>query len=225
VELNNEALRGDIDAVKRLLDEGHDINKVDDVGRTALMVACKENRVNIALLLLERGADWTLKTKHFGMTAFGWAVGNAFGDHRAVLKLLELKSDPNERDKDGTGWSPLMKATAAQDMDTCKELLRAGADKKIAVDNPAFNESITAQSLAKRISRGVQNGTGLNIVERKQLIKLVALPDKEEQKRWESGDPELGYPKVTQFEYIKGQSVRKPGDDAPGGTGWVGASA
>jgi len=199
VELINEALRGDKEAVKRLLDAGADINETDDVGRTALMVACKEDNHECALYLIERGADIFMKTEHFKTTAFLWAVGNARGDHRVVLELLKKGADVNAREKDGEGWSPLMKATASQDIATCKELLRAGADKKVAVDNPAFNESITAQSLAKRISRGLNNGAGLDMAGRKQLMKVVKLDDPEEQKLYESGDVSLGFPKVTEY--------------------------
>jgi ankyrin repeat protein len=187
VELHNEALRGDKDAVAKLLDNGADIDELDSANRTALMIACKEHRHEIALMLIERGADVFKESTEFKMTAFGWACGNAAGDHRVVLELLKKGCDVNGRDKGGTGWSPLMKATASQDIPTVKELLRAGADKMIAVDNPTFNEVITAQSLAKRISRGIQNGAGLDMAGRKQLVKLVKLDDPVAQEAMENG--------------------------------------
>ena len=68
-------------AVKRLLKEkGTDINAANAHGATPLMYACMAGNEEIALLLMERGADGTIKDED-GMTAFHYA-------HRLGLKKV-----------------------------------------------------------------------------------------------------------------------------------------
>lgn len=51
---------GNYTDVKKRLDAGEKVNQVDGEGFTALYLACEYNHQNIALLLLERGADPTI---------------------------------------------------------------------------------------------------------------------------------------------------------------------
>jgi ankyrin repeat protein len=51
------ASKGDVDAVKQLLDEGASANASDYDGRTALHLAASEGHVPVVELLLQHGVD------------------------------------------------------------------------------------------------------------------------------------------------------------------------
>ena len=62
--LNAEAVRNlDVDELKRLLSDGAEVDALDDNEMTALMHACKLNAAPCVEVLLEVGADFTLKSK------------------------------------------------------------------------------------------------------------------------------------------------------------------
>lgn len=54
--------RGDVDEVARLLADGYDYNRPDRHRVTPLHIACRDGRVEIARLLVDYGADPTVKT-------------------------------------------------------------------------------------------------------------------------------------------------------------------
>jgi uncharacterized protein len=49
--------RGDLSAVRALIDAGIDLNKAGDLGYTPLHIACIKGHIEIVKLLAERGAD------------------------------------------------------------------------------------------------------------------------------------------------------------------------
>ena len=53
----NSVRSGDIDEVRRLIEEGVDINARDNYGATALMSASFQGHIIIAQLLIEAGID------------------------------------------------------------------------------------------------------------------------------------------------------------------------
>ena len=93
-ELNDkfwEAVRrGDLAATTALLDQGADVNAKFRYGTTALFKAAERGHVEIVKLLLERGADATVKDTFYGATAMTWALD---GDHLDVVDVL-LQKDP-----------------------------------------------------------------------------------------------------------------------------------
>ena len=157
------ALGDDMAKVRELLAQGVDVNETDFVGKTALMVACKEHRHEIALLLLEKGADYTMTTNEMGLSAFHWACGNAHEDYRVVLDIIRRGVDINK--PCSRGFTPLMKAVMGGDVPTAKLLVKYGADKTAEVPNPTFNEVLTCQNLALRIQHD----------KRERMAKVVAL--------------------------------------------------
>jgi hypothetical protein len=86
------ARKGDAAAVKKLLDEGLDVNTKLRYGATVLFYACDRGHVDIVKLLLERGADVNVKDTFYGATPLTWAVSPVTGDrkpqHAEIVGLL-----------------------------------------------------------------------------------------------------------------------------------------
>lgn len=60
-----EATRqGDLEQVRRLLEQGVDIDSKDEHGQTALMHAAHEGRTELVRLLIDRGADMNVTAKY-----------------------------------------------------------------------------------------------------------------------------------------------------------------
>jgi tetratricopeptide (TPR) repeat protein len=93
--------KGDIKKVQELLDKGADINEWNY--GTALVFAASENKLDIAKLLIERGADMNALGKN-GWTALGCAAQGSYGD---MVDLLIAKGADIDRAIEG------LKTTAA----------------------------------------------------------------------------------------------------------------
>ena len=84
------ACDSDIEAVKRFLDEGADVNSRDKTGRTALHWAAVDGDVEMAQILIEANIDVNAKTKG-KWTALHLAAD--IGCHQTVLTLLKAGAD------------------------------------------------------------------------------------------------------------------------------------
>ena len=87
--------KGDLKKVQELLDKGVDINEWKF--GTALIFAASENRLEIAKLLIDRGADVNVLGTN-GWTALGCAAGEGYGD---MVDLLIGKGADIERALEG----------------------------------------------------------------------------------------------------------------------------
>jgi ankyrin repeat protein len=76
---------GHIEVVKLLLDNGAQVNIQDNNGWTALMVASFNGNSECARLLLEKGADMSIKSIMIGKTAKDYAVEK---EHADIVQLL-----------------------------------------------------------------------------------------------------------------------------------------
>jgi len=89
--LGEAARKGDAPALKKLLDEGVDVNTRFRYDRTALSFAADRGHVDAVRLLLERGADPNIKDTFYGATPLTWAVSPARDRterHTEVVRLL-----------------------------------------------------------------------------------------------------------------------------------------
>jgi ankyrin repeat protein len=73
------ALDQDTDAMGVMLDDGHDVDTVNDARQTALMHCCANNRPRAAKFLVARGAAVNL-SDHGGTTAMDFALRHASRD-------------------------------------------------------------------------------------------------------------------------------------------------
>jgi hypothetical protein len=117
------ASRGDLEKVKRLLNEGADVNAKNKYGQTPLHWAATWGHLDIVKLLVDRGADINAKDED-GETPLHWAAAN---DHLDVVEfLLDRGADVNA--KSGYGQTPLHWAATYSRLDIVKLLLDRGAD-------------------------------------------------------------------------------------------------
>jgi len=77
--------KGDLALVKQLLDEGANVNARTRYDSTPLFFACDRGHIEIARLLIERGADLNVKDNFYSATALGWAMSKKHDDIVALL--------------------------------------------------------------------------------------------------------------------------------------------
>lgn len=84
-ELHAAASRGDVAAVKALLDAGVPVDSPSEYGATALSFASDKGHAEVVKLLLERGAKPEVTDSFYESTPMTWA---AYNGHAEVVKLL-----------------------------------------------------------------------------------------------------------------------------------------
>lgn len=133
--------KNDIDALKRLVEAGADVNETDGKW-SALMLAAANRNLRAVRYLLSKGADTEIR---FGgsaphLTTLGWAAGYGFAD--IVQVLIEHGANVNVKEKDGTTLLMiiLIKETTPE---VVKLLLENGADANVTF------KGVTALIIAK----------------------------------------------------------------------------
>ncbi len=120
--LAEAARKGDAITVKKLLDEGVDVNTKYRYNATALSYASDRGHVDVVKLLIDRGADVNVKDTFYNATPLTWAVSPAMGrkpQHAEVVKLL-LQHGAQGKDR------ALMGAVSAADVPMTKVILEVG---------------------------------------------------------------------------------------------------
>ena len=98
-QLQDATRRGDAAAVKALLDEGVDVNTRFRYNATAIFFACDGGHVDVVKVLLDKGADLTIKDSFYGMTPLMLAVSpprKKTPAHTEIAKLLIAKGAPGK---------------------------------------------------------------------------------------------------------------------------------
>lgn len=86
------AASGDLETVRRLVDDGVEINGQSPNGTTALMAAVKNGKADLACELVELGADLTICDQD-GLSAITWAQKKGLTPFLTVLKEKDLLGD------------------------------------------------------------------------------------------------------------------------------------
>jgi len=118
------AMKGDLDVLRQLLDEGGDLNAARGDGMTGLHWAAKTGDLEVARLLLEREAALESSTRVGSHTPLH--VASSFGHDAVVNALVEAGADVNAKTE--TGASPLHFAAASGSADSVSILLEHGAE-------------------------------------------------------------------------------------------------
>ena len=122
------AQRRDLDAVRRLLRDGADVNTAQGDGMTALHWAAERGDEALGEVLIYAGARVDAGTRIGHYTPLHLA---ARGAHASVVTLLlEAGSDPSARTTN-SGASPLHLAAASSDPRVVSELIEWGADVNV----------------------------------------------------------------------------------------------
>lgn len=98
-QFQDAARKGDAAAVRKLLDEGVDVNTKFRYNATALFYACDHGHVEVVKVLLDKGADLTVKDTFYGFTPLMLATGPAQKkrpEHTEIAKLLIAKGAPGK---------------------------------------------------------------------------------------------------------------------------------
>ncbi|XP_050271327.1 ankyrin repeat domain-containing protein EMB506, chloroplastic isoform X2 [Quercus robur] len=122
--LHTLALSGQIPFMDKLLENGLDIDTVDQDGLTALHKAIIGKKEAVISHLLRKGADPHVKDQD-GATPLHYAV--QVGAIQTVKLLIKYKVDVNVADNEG--WTPLHVAIQSRNRFIAKVLLVNGADK------------------------------------------------------------------------------------------------
>ncbi|MCL1469256.1 ankyrin repeat domain-containing protein [Argonema antarcticum] len=115
--------KGDVDTVRRYLEQGGNVNAKNKYGNTLLLWAAQNNRKDVAELLIAKGADVNAKNKD-GNTLLLWA---AWYNWKEVAELLIAKgADVNAKNKDG--YTLLLWAAQNNSKEVAELLIAKGAD-------------------------------------------------------------------------------------------------
>lgn len=87
-ELLAQSRKGNVSAVKALLDKGADINSRSSYGQTPLFFACDRGHTELVKLLLDKGADVNATDTFYKATALTWASSKG---HVGIVKMLIAK--------------------------------------------------------------------------------------------------------------------------------------
>ncbi len=109
------ARNGDLDAVRRAIESGVDVNATTAYGTTALFFACDRGYVDIVKFLLEKGADPNKVDTFYGATPMTWAASKKHLD--VIAELARNGADGRE--------ALLLRAVATGDEDLVRALLAA----------------------------------------------------------------------------------------------------
>ena len=100
-QFQDAARKGDAAAVRKLIDEGVDVNTKFRYNATALFYACDHGHLEVVKMLLDRGAAMDIKDTFYGFTPLMLAVGPAQKkkpEHTEIAKLLIAKGAPGKED-------------------------------------------------------------------------------------------------------------------------------
>ncbi|MEI0477590.1 ankyrin repeat domain-containing protein [Brachyspira pulli] len=83
--LLDAAIFGDEDVVEKILEKNINVNIQDDVGNTALILACMEGHIKVVEILVKANADKSIVNK-YGNDALFYAKQN---NHPDIVKLIQ----------------------------------------------------------------------------------------------------------------------------------------
>jgi ankyrin repeat protein len=124
IRIADQAMTGDLDAVRALVAEKVDVNVAQGDGMTALHWAAFHDDLEMAKLLIEAKANVEAETRVGGVTPLILASRN--GSAPMIEALLAAGADPSKAASNGAG--PLMAASTAGTVGAVRALLDGGAD-------------------------------------------------------------------------------------------------
>ncbi|XP_059171171.1 ankyrin-3-like [Physella acuta] len=147
------------------------IDKQNNTGNTALIVALQNENEEIALKLLDYRADINICTEN-GFNALHFAVEN--GCLEAVKRIIKMGCDVNQQTKDGN--TPL---TLASDVDVVNALCAAGADINYVINGESVITNAIRHYRSGVIDQLINEGCNINsAVPDPPLISAISMNKK-----------------------------------------------
>jgi hypothetical protein len=97
-QLLSATRKSDVAQVKSLLDKGADVNAKTRYNQTPLFFACDRGNVEIAKLLIEHGAEVSIKDNFYGATPLTWAMNKK--NPEMIALLISSGVDPSDALRD-----------------------------------------------------------------------------------------------------------------------------
>lgn len=88
------AKKGDVAELKKLLEQGVNVDSKNKYGVTALAFACSKGQLDAVQLLIERGANVNAEDTFYHATPISWAIENGHND--IVKFLLQKGANPDD---------------------------------------------------------------------------------------------------------------------------------
>lgn len=173
----------DISRIKDLINEGLDVNGMNERGWSALMIAASKGNMEILKLLIENGAALDDKNHQGGQTALIFA---AHWGHADVVRHLIAKGANLNMQMDD-GWTALIDSISRDNLEVAKILIESGADTNVKSDTgwtalmaaTYENHPEIVDLLIKRgadvKARNASNDTALDIAKRKEHQEIVKI--------------------------------------------------
>lgn len=134
LDLQSSVLRGNIAMVHHFLKKGESPNQSDADGRTLLHYACYDGRSDIAIALVEHGADINKKS-HQQRSPLHEATFRQPTDSDGGLISFLVSKGANIHEGDENGSTPLHLAATANNTLSIEELIRNGANINYTANN------------------------------------------------------------------------------------------
>lgn len=151
-QLQDAARKGDAATVKKLLDEGVDVNTKFRYNATALFYACDHGHLEVVKVLLDKGADLSVKDTFYGFTPLMLATNPAQKkkpEHSEIARLLIAKGAPGKE-------LALSRAVQSNDASLAKAVLDSGGVSAGTLSDAL--ESAKAQTKAEIVALLEQAG-------------------------------------------------------------------
>jgi cytohesin len=133
--LHEAAKKGNLDKVKRLIEEGANVNVKDEKNDTPLYIAVGQGNKEIAELLISKGANVNVVCT-FGYTPLHWAV-IALGGEKELAELL-ISKGANVNAVDKKGMTPLDLANYSHHKALAELLIKHGGETRSPWSGSAF---------------------------------------------------------------------------------------
>lgn len=144
-DLLEAAENGKIKNVEQALEEGANVEVIDDRGMKPIHWAAFRGHSEIVRILIERGANVNATN-----TALWTPIMHAsLEGHEGIVKLL-LEKGANINSKTSVSGTALMFASGKGHLEVVKVLLDSGADSTIEIDGTDSEDGMTAEVYARR---------------------------------------------------------------------------
>uniref|UniRef100_A0A336LPW3 CSON010164 protein n=1 Tax=Culicoides sonorensis TaxID=179676 RepID=A0A336LPW3_CULSO len=149
--LHVAAIKGDMESVKKLLEQGNDANTPDFAGWTPLHEACNHSHYNVAQLLIKSGADVNAKAFEDNTPLHDAAI---VGNLKLVKLLIEKGADPLAKNRKGKTPCDLASAAVYSYMNQAKEaaMNRTGQQSKKPTSVTSGSTPLSSDTLKKSSS-------------------------------------------------------------------------